>query len=62
MANLLTTAQSSDRKRAQIQRDDAARLEKLQQMCLDLDSQNSKWRFPLLSGPANAEGTSKSDE
>ena len=46
MANLSVGAQYADRKRAQIQRDEAVRLEKLQHMCVGLDTQTSKWRFP----------------
>jgi hypothetical protein len=41
--------QYSDRKRAQIQQDEAARLEKLQNMCVALDTRTSKWRFPPQS-------------
>ncbi|HTJ95400.1 MAG TPA: hypothetical protein VL424_20070 [Pararobbsia sp.] len=49
MASSSMGVQYSDRKRAQIQQDEAARLEKLQNMCVALDTRTSKWRFPPQS-------------
>lgn len=46
MTNLSVSLQYAVRKRAQIQQDEAARLEKLQHMCVGLDTRTSKWRFP----------------
>jgi hypothetical protein len=49
MANPSASGQYSDRKRSQIQSDEAARLEKLQLMCGAIDTRSSKWRYPPQS-------------
>ncbi|CAM2159376.1 protein of unknown function (plasmid) [Pararobbsia alpina] len=49
MAAASNSFQHSERKRAQIQVYEAERMEKLQQMCMDLGAQTSKWRFPPQS-------------
>lgn len=57
MAAASSSFQHSERKRAQIQLYEAERMEKLQQMCMDLEARTSKWRFPPQSESVDARFT-----